>query len=131
MVHALTFAEQLVAGLDLAKAPDGFLLFAAALVVDIGNWPAGPAAAADRVVLAQRAMPFFAAALQRLQAAALERHSRVLGFGNAQIVDQIVHFVQRHRIAREETRDLSPPGGSDRVTNKLALPDPARDLAAL
>src|SRR5436309_9077014 len=108
MMHALTLAEQLVAGLDLAKAPDCLLLLAAGLVIDIGDRPAGPAAAADRVVLAQRAMPFLAAALQRLQAAALERHSRVFGFGNAQIVDQVVHLVRRQGIAGEEARDLAP-----------------------
>src|SRR5262245_8774696 len=123
VMHALTLAEQLVAGLDLAEAPDCLPLLAAGFVVDIGNRPAGPAAAADSVVLAQCAMPFLAAALQRVRAAALERHPRVLGFGNAQIVDQVVHLVQRNRIAGEEASDLFPPGRSNRVANELALPD--------
>jgi hypothetical protein len=76
-------------------------------------------------------MPLLTAALQRMQAAALERHARVLGFCNAQIVDQVVDLVQRRRVAGEEAGDLSPPGGRNRVTNDLALPDPARDLDAL
>src|SRR5690348_16077437 len=122
-MHALTFAEQFVPGLDLAEAPEGPLLLAAGLVVDVGDRPAGPAAAADSIVLMQRAMPFLAAALQRVQAAALERHSRILGLCNAQIVGQVVHLVQRHRIAGEKACHLPPPGGSNRVTNKLTLPD--------
>src|SRR5262249_21388604 len=131
VMHALTLAEQLVAGLDLAQAPDCLLLLAAGFVVDVGNRSSSPAAAADRVMLAQRTMPFLAPAFQRMQGAAVERHSRVLGFGNAQMVDQVVHLVQRHRIAGEEARDLPPPGGGNRVASERALPDPARYLDAL
>src|SRR5215470_10826786 len=131
MMHALTFAEQLVASLDLTEAPDCLLLLAAGFVVDVGDWPAGPAAAADCVVLAQRTMPFLLAPLERLQGAALERYPRILGLDDAQIIDEVIHLVQRHGVAGEEARYISPPARSDRVVNELALPDPVRDCAVL
>src|SRR5215468_6045800 len=44
VMHALSLAEQLVAGLDLAQTPDRLVL-AAGRVFDIGDRPAGPDAA--------------------------------------------------------------------------------------
>src|SRR5262245_22483950 len=49
VVHALAFAEQLVAGLDLTEAPNRLAVLAAGLIVDVRNGTAGPGAAADRL----------------------------------------------------------------------------------
>ena len=68
VVHALALAEQVVAGLDLAEAPDRLPVLAAGLVGDVGDRPARPAAAADRLLLAQRAMPLLHAPPQRRRA---------------------------------------------------------------
>src|SRR5262245_19843127 len=130
-MHALTFAEQLVAGLDLAEAPDCLPLLAAGLVVDVGDRPAGPAAAADRVVLAQRAVPFLLAPLERLEGAALEREARIFGLGHAQIVDEVVDLLQWHRVAGKEARNLLPPGAANRTGAQVALGNPPRQLRAV
>src|SRR5262249_59601821 len=115
----------------LWKTPVPLVVPPAGLVSDIGNRPAGPDAAADLVALAQCTMPFLLAALQGLKAAALERKSRILGLGDAQIVDEVVHLMQRHRIAREEPRHLLPPRGRDRVPAQAAPRDHPCHVAAI
>src|SRR5262249_34267668 len=55
VTHALAFLEQVVAGLDLAEAPDRQLVVAAGAILDVRQRAARPAAAADRLLLLQRA----------------------------------------------------------------------------
>src|SRR5262245_52910738 len=71
VAHALALAIKLVAGLDLAEAPDCGVVVAAGAVVDVRQRAAAPAAAADRLLLLQRAMPLVHAPAQRRQRAAL------------------------------------------------------------
>jgi len=80
-----------------------------------GSARARPAAAADRLLLLQGAMPILHAPPQRRQRPALEREAIVFLLGGADEVDQVVHLRERGRIAREETRHLPPEGGGDRV----------------
>src|SRR5258706_7662045 len=88
MVLALSFGEEIVAGLDLAKAPDRRLVLAAGAVFDIRQGAARPAAAADRLLLLQGAMPVLHAPPQRRQRTALEREAVVLLLGGAEEVDE-------------------------------------------
>src|SRR3954468_18639555 len=98
MMHALSFAEQIVAGLDLAEAPDRGPVVAADAVVDIRQRAALPAAAADRLLLLQRAMPVLHAPAQRRQRTAFEREAVVVLLGGAQKVDEVVDLSDRGRM---------------------------------
>src|SRR4029077_1444635 len=105
---ALPLAEEFVAGPDLAEAPDRLSGVAAGLVSDIGLHATRPHAAADGVLLGERAMPLLLAPLQGRERAALERKFGVGSSHRRNVIDDIVHLGDRGRVARKGAGDVFP-----------------------